>query len=109
MNSFKQFLEYLTIGHKDNSDAWVMLKGSRGIETASELGEEPEFFHDKYSDYDKNHGYMGPDENLIDFKGRIDHNRGMISVVDLCGNPMRKRTVIYVLNNRYPGYKLKFF
>ena len=101
MESFKKFLEsdfsYLSIGHgRENFDTWLIRRKSDKIKYGSKSGKNPESLHD--------------DSPGIEYQGRIDHNKKLISVMHMGYNDAdRLREVVFLLRQDYTGYKIYLF
>lgn len=96
--SFREYFNefhYLMIGHNRDTDidAYVLKRNSNDIILAKKVGEDPDYFHDKH---------LGK----LDFSGRIDHDKKMISIVTQGGNEERLNYLISILKNDYPGYAI---
>lgn len=95
--SFREYLEfnYLSIGHnfEGNFDSWILKPGSDNIV----LSRRGEYFHDDYS------------SKRLDFKGRIDHDKNMISITQGHGDQERLEYLLSVLESEYPNYEIWYF
>lgn len=96
--NFKLWLEtngihYLDIGHDDNGNynAWYIKNNSDNIEYAHK---NPDFIHD--------------DIENINFKGRIDHDKQVISVVYHDGIE-RIDYIVRLLTMDYPNFQIYYF
>lgn len=94
----KEFI-YLSIGHNldGNFDSWILKKDSNNITLASKLKKDPEFFHDENSG------------RLLDFKGRIDHDKSLISITQEHGDKERLDYLVSILKADYPDYGIWYF
>jgi hypothetical protein len=103
-------LNYLDIGHQTSlmgridpvqpSDAWVLPKGKDDIQYASAQQEDPDEFH------------MIASRDRLDMKGRIDHEKKMISVLPNWLMSRVGERVDYatsLLKMDYPGYAIYLF
>lgn len=102
LEGFKEYFNefnYLSIGHnrEEDIDAYVLKRDSDNITTAKKTGRDPEYFHA---------------ENLskkVDFSGRIDHKKQMVSISQQYGNDERLNYLISILKQDFPGYTLWYF
>lgn len=100
LEGFKEYLNeinYLSIGHNFDNDAYVLRRGSDNIITAKKTGVDVEKFHAKEIN------------RMVDFSGRIDHKKQMISIVTQSGDNERLDYLISILKQDYPDYELWHF
>lgn len=101
-NKFKLWLEgdfnYISIGHDyKNFDTWTLRRNAKELTLGSKSGQNPEFLHDN------------DDGGRIDYKGRVDYNKKMVSITSDYFDPDRLKYVVGLLKMEYPGYALWLF
>lgn len=102
LEGFKEWLNelnYLNIGHNfdGHNDAYVLRTGADNIKTAKKAGIDTEDFHAKRIN------------RMVDFSGRIDHSKEMISITQQGGDSERLNYLVSILKQDYPSYSVWYF